>query len=710
MVPSSNTQSVSNNIVPNVDEATEALKDDDWIFKNKKDESSLVIRNKARLVAQGYHQEEGIGYNETFAPVAQIEAIRPLVSERFWLWSNCLFRRRSCMMSLIQKRTSEGRTRALEQGTRDLDMENEQNKKLKARNMMGEVDIDTLTIEQYLMLTQGNQELGMVKAEFGGMIEKDIKDMTIAEYIDRVLDYLHHSNDSKINAYYDLPPLLLCFNPVQPHTKDRYEPLEEDIDYILDDESKTGEQRMINYIDGDKPFTPKPQPEDGEISSDEDLDDWLKTEMENTCVGKTRRTRKTHCPGVPFVVDDDIQNEEGVISGALSCQLPPKELNPGSFTLPCTTAKLKETDMVVEMADMTKKSPLGVVENILVKINKFLFPSDFLIIDMLGKHSETMILGRPFLATIHAKIDVFKREISLGIGEDRVLFDMDRGAYHSKIPVEKVYMANSIQEEEFSNPLEIEDDLFSYESPSCLLFEQCTRSCNNESIDTLDLVDNMHELKHENMVRGPNLERIISRWHVCKPVRVFYNNECGKDYKMWPTCNPDLSFCSGYDAIYGKGENGMLEQWTCFRDHERQSADGNRMIFTDFLKIRYKNKNIVDTTRERRYYERVAQNSEFNNNGISHKATMYENPCKYIMRFEEEEQWESGIEKTNYEPPFVDIVTFEIKRYSFKGGRSFVCITKQLDDALPLGRANGFRFMGMIRKKMDEEVSAQRKT
>nr|GFC47059.1 hypothetical protein [Tanacetum cinerariifolium] len=47
-----------------------------WIFKNKKDESSLVIRNKARLVAFGYSQQEGIDYDETFAPVAQIEAIR----------------------------------------------------------------------------------------------------------------------------------------------------------------------------------------------------------------------------------------------------------------------------------------------------------------------------------------------------------------------------------------------------------------------------------------------------------------------------------------------------------------------------------------------------------------------------------------------------------------------------------------------------------
>nr|GEZ27214.1 copia protein [Tanacetum cinerariifolium] len=47
-----------------------------WIFKNKKDKSSLVIQNKARIVAVRYFQHEGIDYDETFAPVAQIEVIR----------------------------------------------------------------------------------------------------------------------------------------------------------------------------------------------------------------------------------------------------------------------------------------------------------------------------------------------------------------------------------------------------------------------------------------------------------------------------------------------------------------------------------------------------------------------------------------------------------------------------------------------------------
>nr|GEZ33709.1 ribonuclease H-like domain-containing protein [Tanacetum cinerariifolium] len=47
-----------------------------WVYRNKKDERGVVIRNKARLVAQGHRQEEGIDYDEVFSPVARIEAIR----------------------------------------------------------------------------------------------------------------------------------------------------------------------------------------------------------------------------------------------------------------------------------------------------------------------------------------------------------------------------------------------------------------------------------------------------------------------------------------------------------------------------------------------------------------------------------------------------------------------------------------------------------
>ena len=51
-----------------------------WIFRNKIDKEGNVIRNKARLVAQGYSQMEGVDYDETFAPVARMESIRILLA------------------------------------------------------------------------------------------------------------------------------------------------------------------------------------------------------------------------------------------------------------------------------------------------------------------------------------------------------------------------------------------------------------------------------------------------------------------------------------------------------------------------------------------------------------------------------------------------------------------------------------------------------
>ena len=47
-----------------------------WLFRYKLDESGTIVRNKARLVVKGYNQEEGIDYDETYVPVARLEAIR----------------------------------------------------------------------------------------------------------------------------------------------------------------------------------------------------------------------------------------------------------------------------------------------------------------------------------------------------------------------------------------------------------------------------------------------------------------------------------------------------------------------------------------------------------------------------------------------------------------------------------------------------------
>jgi hypothetical protein len=51
-----------------------------WVFRNKQDENGVVTRNKARLVAQGFTQVEGLDFEETYAPVARLEVIRMLLA------------------------------------------------------------------------------------------------------------------------------------------------------------------------------------------------------------------------------------------------------------------------------------------------------------------------------------------------------------------------------------------------------------------------------------------------------------------------------------------------------------------------------------------------------------------------------------------------------------------------------------------------------
>ena len=50
-----------------------------WVFRKKLDEQGTIIKNKARLVAKRYNQEEGIDFDETYAPIARLEAVRLLL-------------------------------------------------------------------------------------------------------------------------------------------------------------------------------------------------------------------------------------------------------------------------------------------------------------------------------------------------------------------------------------------------------------------------------------------------------------------------------------------------------------------------------------------------------------------------------------------------------------------------------------------------------
>nr|GFC68654.1 reverse transcriptase domain-containing protein [Tanacetum cinerariifolium] len=74
---------------------------------------------------------------------------------------------------------------------------------------------------------------------------------------------------------------------------------------------------------------------------------------------------------------------------------------------------LNDTKMVLELADRTISKPTGVAENVFVKVSKFYFLVDFVILDFVDDPRVPLILGRPFLSTTHALIDVYEGEITL---------------------------------------------------------------------------------------------------------------------------------------------------------------------------------------------------------------------------------------------------------------------------------------------------------
>ncbi|GKA97595.1 DNA-directed DNA polymerase, partial [Tanacetum coccineum] len=101
-------------------------------------------------------------------------------------------------------------------------------------------------------------------------------------------------------------------------------------------------------------------------------------------------------------------------------------LMPYSMYARLDLGELKLTRMCIELANKSTQYPRGIAENVIIKINKFIFPVDFVVLDMKEDHKITIILGRPFLATAHAMIDVFNKKISFEVGNETITFDIKK--------------------------------------------------------------------------------------------------------------------------------------------------------------------------------------------------------------------------------------------------------------------------------------------
>ncbi|GJX86981.1 RNA-directed DNA polymerase, eukaryota, reverse transcriptase zinc-binding domain protein [Tanacetum coccineum] len=187
----------------------------------------------------------------------------------------------------------------------------------------------------------------------------------------------------------------------------------------------------------------------------------------------------------------------------------------------------KNTKTIIEMADRTRRVSQGIVENVLVRIDKFSFTSDFVIIDSKGSNNKIIILGRPFLANIRAEINFATKEVSLGIMEDRVKIKMNKHECNETTPASEHF------------------------KPAA-----------------------------QDKVRAYDVSR---KTHWCEPIR--QNHKTG--YIIWASCDPYYEVCDGG----GMSDKEVKHYWTCTNDDDRINLEWEGLSQTNWIRARYDNVN-----------------------------------------------------------------------------------------------------------------------
>ena len=153
------------------------------------------------------------------------------------------------------------------------------------------------------------------------------------------------------------------------------------------------------------------------------------------------------------------RQSKGNCSAIIQKLLPPKFKDPGSFTIPCTTGKLpigkalidlgvsinlmhfsmmrrigdlevKPMRMTLQLVDWSSKCPYGVIEDVLVKVDKLIFLVDFVILDMEEDTKVLLILERLFMTTVRVIIDVDDGHLKVRVQDETMTFNVIEAMQH----------------------------------------------------------------------------------------------------------------------------------------------------------------------------------------------------------------------------------------------------------------------------------------
>ncbi|GJY43198.1 reverse transcriptase domain-containing protein [Tanacetum coccineum] len=203
-------------------------------------------------------------------------------------------------------------------------------------------------------------------------------------------------------------------------------------------------------------------------------------------------------------------------SAVILKKLPEKLGDPGKFLIPCDFPELVEclaladlgasinlmplsiwkklslpeltpTQMILELADRSTTSPSGIAEDVFVKVGKFHFPADFVVVDYVVDPRVPLILGRPFLRTARALIDVYGEELTLRVDDEAITFKVgqtSRYSYNDVVLINRIDVIDVACEEyaqevlgfwdssKSGSPTPSLDPILSTSSPSLTPFEE----------------------------------------------------------------------------------------------------------------------------------------------------------------------------------------------------------------------------------------------
>nr|GEU61343.1 reverse transcriptase domain-containing protein [Tanacetum cinerariifolium] len=231
------------------------------------------------------------------------------------------------------------------------------------------------------------------------------------------------------------------------------------------------------------------------IIAQKTANDFVKNQFNNLKT-KVEQGQKNHQATI-----QDLETKFGRISDHQSSRHPVKYLaladlgtsiNLMSYSLYAVLSgsTLKPTRMSILLANHTYPYPMGVAKNMLVQVGKFMFPIDFVILQIKEDDRVPLILGRPFLHIVDAIIRVKNKELNLGVGEDRATFHIDKAMQHSYVNEDTCFcmdIINDITEDEL-------DALLDYFKPFLNTSEKISKTSLDKEFDEF-MSENVQEDK-----------------------------------------------------------------------------------------------------------------------------------------------------------------------------------------------------------------------